>query len=351
MRNMFTSLYAVLALAGLLQFALLVPAMAQPAIEGAESHPMVPLPPGGYITRDEFSDFVSVTWPSGPNTRLREFESTVNLEGALRQLEYTIDGHEITALRLYRSYLQHLERSGFEIVFSGLGEELGGRAGFEFLTRAEGIARQPTTLRDSIAYILARDAEERVYIALSIFDRQSRRRIQVNVLEREDMEALDLFAQVSEPAIEAAPEDSAPDRSQFTEESEPLEVQNTEELESGLIADGRVVVNAILFAFDSADILPQSSEALATVAELMRERPTLKLLVVGHTDGVGSFDYNLRLSIDRASAVVNYLANRHAIPATRLRPAGAGPMSPITTNRTEAGRALNRRVELVEVVD
>lgn len=104
MRRTLTSLFAILAVAGILQLVFLSPAMAQRAIEGAESHPLVPMPPGGYITRDEFRDLLTVTWPSGPNTRGREFESTVDLEGPPRELEYTIDGHEISALRLYPDY-------------------------------------------------------------------------------------------------------------------------------------------------------------------------------------------------------------------------------------------------------
>ncbi len=127
--------------------------------------------------------------------------------------------------------------------------------------------------------------------------------------------------------------------------------QEVEELESGLVQDGRVIVNAILFEFDRAEILPESAQALETVTDLLRGRPELKLLVVGHTDGVGSFDYNLRLSVERAQAVVGWLGNRGGIDASRLRAAGAGPMSPITTNRTENGRAQNRRVELVEIID
>lgn len=89
--------------------------------------------------------------------------------------------------------------------------------------------------------------------------------------------------------------------------------------------------------------------ALDIVADLMTQRPELRLMVVGHTDAVGGFDANLKLSLDRATAVVSWLRNRHGIAADRLRPAGAGPMSPVTTNRTDEGRARNRRVELVEV--
>lgn len=83
----------------------------------------------------------------------------------------------------------------------------------------------------------------------------------------------------------------------------------------------------------------------------MRDRPGLKLLVVGHTDSIGSYDYNLNLSYRRARSLAEWLTAEHGIPAERLRPAGAGMMSPATSNRTEAGRKLNRRVELVEIVE
>jgi len=69
--------------------------------------------------------------------------------------------------------------------------------------------------------------------------------------------------------------------------------------------------------------------------------------VVGHTDDVGSFDYNLKLSKDRAMAVVSQLAGKYHIPASRLLPHGNGPTSPVASNTTDEGRAKNRRVELV----
>ncbi len=81
----------------------------------------------------------------------------------------------------------------------------------------------------------------------------------------------------------------------------------------------------------------------------MHSRPDLGLLVVGHADDVGDFDYNLGLSMQRATAVMEYLSREHGIDVSRLRLAGAGMMAPVTSNRTESGRAKNRRVELVEV--
>jgi outer membrane protein OmpA-like peptidoglycan-associated protein len=74
----------------------------------------------------------------------------------------------------------------------------------------------------------------------------------------------------------------------------------------------------------------------------------LKLLVVGHTDNVGSYGFNMDLSQRRAAAVVAALAGRFGIARDRLSPVGVSYASPVASNRAEEGRAKNRRVELVE---
>ena len=69
--------------------------------------------------------------------------------------------------------------------------------------------------------------------------------------------------------------------------------------------------------------------------------------MVGHTDNVGTYDYNMKLSKDRADAVVKALAGKYGIAAACLLACGVGPMAPVASNMTEEGRAKNRRVELV----
>ena len=83
------------------------------------------------------------------------------------------------------------------------------------------------------------------------------------------------------------------------------------------------------------------------MGKLLKDNPALKLLVVGHTDNVGNFPFNMDLSQRRAAAVVAALASRGAAK-DRLTPVGVSFASPIATNKTEEGRAKNRRVELVE---
>lgn len=123
---------------------------------------------------------------------------------------------------------------------------------------------------------------------------------------------------------------------------------SADELAAGLAASGAVRLDGIYFDTGKATLRPESGEALAQVAELMRRDPSLVLEIVGHTDSVGDDAANLRLSEQRALAVRSALVVGHRVPDRRLRSRGAGETEPVAPNDSEAGRALNRRVELVK---
>jgi outer membrane protein OmpA-like peptidoglycan-associated protein len=110
---------------------------------------------------------------------------------------------------------------------------------------------------------------------------------------------------------------------------------------------GKVAVYGIFFDTGKAEVKPESEAALKEIAKLLGNDPKLNLHVVGHTDNQGAFDSNLKLSQQRAEAVVKVLISKHKVAAARLRASGIGPLAPVASNREEAGRALNRRVELV----
>ena len=119
-------------------------------------------------------------------------------------------------------------------------------------------------------------------------------------------------------------------------------------MSEGLKATGHVAVYGISFDGDKAEIRPDAEAAIAEIAKLLKQDPSLKLFVVGHTANVGSVEAGVKLSQARAEAVVRYLIDKHGIQASRLSPFGAGPYCPVSTNLTEEGRARNRRVELVQ---
>ena len=81
---------------------------------------------------------------------------------------------------------------------------------------------------------------------------------------------------------------------------------------------------------------------------MMQQHPELKLLVEGHTDNEGEFDWNMELSADRAASVKAYLVENFGIEADRMRTMGLGPTQPVDTNDTAEGQQKNRRVELVK---
>ena len=88
--------------------------------------------------------------------------------------------------------------------------------------------------------------------------------------------------------------------------------------------------------------------ALQEIGKLLQQDPKLKLYVVGHTDNVGELQMNMDLSHRRADAVLKALTTTYGVAADRLQAYGSGPLSPVASNKDDAGRAKNRRVELVE---
>ena len=125
------------------------------------------------------------------------------------------------------------------------------------------------------------------------------------------------------------------------------------ELNAGAMAaelskSGRVTLRGILFDVGQATIRDSSAAQLAEVGALLKADPALALEVIGHTDNTGTAAGNLTLSRQRADAVKNWLVKTHGIDAARLTTAGRGDTVPVADNTTDAGRAQNRRVELVK---
>ena len=115
----------------------------------------------------------------------------------------------------------------------------------------------------------------------------------------------------------------------------------------GLGEAGHIALYGIYFETDKAVVKPESRPTLEQIAKLLTGQPQLNVFIVGHTDNQGAYDYNLDLSRRRAEAVAAELVKNYRIAQARLRTAGIGFLAPVGSNANEAGRALNRRVELV----
>jgi outer membrane protein OmpA-like peptidoglycan-associated protein len=122
---------------------------------------------------------------------------------------------------------------------------------------------------------------------------------------------------------------------------------SADEMSQSLSAVGKVALYGIYFDPGKWDIKPESRPALQEISILLKKQPALKLHVVGHTDNVGGYETNTVLSKRRAEAVAASLVKDFGISALRLTANGAAYLAPVASNTTEAGRAKNRRVELV----
>jgi outer membrane protein OmpA-like peptidoglycan-associated protein len=117
-----------------------------------------------------------------------------------------------------------------------------------------------------------------------------------------------------------------------------------------LVKEGMALtLRGIYFNTAEATIQPESRPAIEDAAKILKENPTIKVEIQGHTDGLGAAEYNLDLSDERAWSVVNYLVQNYGIDMSRLTARGYGESRPVADNDTDYGRALNRRVEFVIV--
>ena len=127
-----------------------------------------------------------------------------------------------------------------------------------------------------------------------------------------------------------------------------LEVNKDVQLKKITTCGTTITLNNIFFDYNKSTLKKESDAELGLLIKLLNDNPEVKIEIGGHTDNVGSDEYNKTLSANRARAVVDYLSG-HGIKAERLKSNGYGESKPITTNDTDEGRAKNRRTEFTVI--
>ncbi|HEX2255923.1 MAG TPA: DUF4892 domain-containing protein [Afifellaceae bacterium] len=297
-------------------------------VPGSADHPLVPRYDGSEIVRYEteaFTDHRMLTAPATAYGGLEpNLDATIVLEGALTRITYRAPA-ERSSLEVARNYQQALQAAGFETIFACSAEECGGR-NFNHAAAPRNYYMGFGEYHAEQRYLAARltrpegDFYASVYVVMNKAGGgpdKGRALVQLNVIELQPME-------------------------------ERMVVTEASDMQRDLASDGRVAVYGILFDFDSDTMRADSKPQLAEIAKLLEDGPGLEVLIVGHTDSQGAFDYNLDLSKRRAASVVEALIGDYGIDRARLTPVGVGMAAPVATNRSEDGRERNRRVELVE---
>lgn len=157
-----------------------------------------------------------------------------------------------------------------------------------------------------------------------------------------------ITATVKKPESEIWVEITAGDDSyqlDIVERQAMVQTIRADDMYAAIQKDGFIALD-IHFDTARATIKPESQPTVDQIAKLLRSHPSLKVGVEGHTDNTGTPAGNRKLSDDRARAVVTAVAAL-GVPAARMVPRGFGQEVPVADNRTEEGRAKNRRVEIV----
>jgi len=302
-------------------------------VEGVQEHPMIERYPGQEIRWQKIENYMPYEIAIGPVTGYRKIDDWIETQGRVTRTFYALEGEERTYSEVYLNYLDALRSQDFEILAEGIspdrkGRETGSTNWITVAYAANPITEQGqqnnlfvgTSSSGGAGSIVARKerASGTVYVVLTV----------------EQHSSTYIGALIDIIEVEAA--------------ETGLVVVDAEAIGSDMLEYGRVVLDGIVFDFDSATLLPESDPALANIATYLNANPDKQFYVVGHTDSVGTFSYNYSLSGDRARAVAEALKAQHGIAHERLEPYGVGPLVPVFSNSEEAGRDKNRRVELVE---
>ncbi len=124
-------------------------------------------------------------------------------------------------------------------------------------------------------------------------------------------------------------------------------VTSATRIAAALRIQGRIALYSIHFLTDRATMKADSRPVLAQVSSVLHADPAMRLIIVGHSDDAGGIMHGTELSTARAQTVMQALIRNWKVPVEQVTSVGVGPVSPIASNASEAGRALNRRIELV----
>ena len=168
-------------------------------------------------------------------------------------------------------------------------------------------------------------------------------------LDPENQKALEMMRRANEKLMPQTKEVTPAPEPELVVEPEPPKIEMPKEVkvreeERGLVV---TVGSQVLFASGKAELMAVSARVLDEVGKLLAAYPKNKVRVEGHADSVGNADYNQKLSEMRAKSVAGYLIEKCSIPESRIETIGYGETRPIASNKTVAGRAQNRRVEIV----
>lgn len=311
-------------------------------VPGSKDHQLIKRYEGSTIVAYSQKAFDEYQLPVSAVTREGKPRVTA-LEGRVTRITYLVPVGRST-LEVTRNYEAALKSAGFATLFSGGHEALGGN--FKQLYQGTNL---PSFSSLNLSYLIETDDR---YLAAKFSRPQGDVHVALYVAgiantwghflysdpPNRDKTAADGQVIVQLDIIEATAMDSN------------KVIVSADDMSTGIANAGSIALYGILFDTNSAVVKPESMPTLEEIAKMLKAQLSLRLLIVGHTDNVGTFEANMDLSQRRAAAVVQVLTSKLSVDARRLTPVGVSFASPVASNKSDEGRSKNRRVQLVENV-
>ncbi len=296
--------------------AVVSPSVAAKDVAGSADYPGIGRFADSGIKSYQVENYGKTVLAMGPVRSARDAEKTARrVEGKITRILYRVPPG-VSALEVFRNFQARVGEAGYESIFSGGPGDI---RPYDFKYKHPVEILDKTSIGNEIYYLSAKKSSGAGEIYLSVLvsphSGGDGQRVRVIAAETKTME---------------------------------MQMINAEKMQLDIGARGKVVLYGIYFEHDRASIKPESKVTLDEIAKLLGSQSSLKLIVVGHTDNSGRFDYNMDLSQRRARAVADALIADYGIARNRLRSEGVGYLAPAASNDTDQGRTLNRRVELVK---
>ena len=296
--------------------AVVSPSVAAEDVAGSADYPDIGRFADSAIKSYKVENYGKTVLATGPVRSARDAEKTARkVEGKITRILYRVPPGS-SALEVFRNFQARVGEAGYESIFSGGPGDI---RPYDFKYKHPVEILDKTSIGNEIYYLSAKKSSGAGEIYLSVLvsphSGGDGQRVRVIAAETKTME---------------------------------MQMTDAEKMQLDIGATGKVVLYGIYFDHDRASIKPESKATLDEIAKLLGSQSSLKLIVVGHTDNSGRFDYNMDLSQRRAQAVADTLIAEYGIARNRLRSEGVGYLAPTASNDTDQGRTLNRRVELVK---
>ncbi len=253
----------------------------------------------------------------------KDWSKKIEMEGQINRIQYTTDKENNPAF-VYANYLSALKKAGWEILFSGSGDEELGNESYEwqFYMFQEGLGLEKFGSKYNFR------GGEYAYIATKYEEGNCSYFAAIYIVEKDD------FTLINQDIIKV--------------ENPNTGLVTVKLLTEKLDKKGHLILDGVYFKTGSFSLTEQSVPALRNIADYLNAHKSKKFFIVGHTDNTGEFLANKALSENRAKAVMNELVTKYGVDKNQLKAYGISSLAPVTSNSTDKGRAKNRRVEIVQ---